>query len=126
MLTLVTGDREWNDRAAVERAFDHFKPTRIIEGECRGLDLMARSVAEARGIPVIAMPAEWDKYGRAAGPIRNGSMLDLEPGRVLAFHNNFKKSVGTKDCVTQALKREIETWLVTSLHILRLAKPKYR
>lgn len=126
MLTLVTGDREWTDREAVERAFDRFKPSRLIEGECRGLDLMARAVAEARGIPVIAIPAEWDKYGRAAGPIRNDDMLDLNPERVLAFHNNLKKSIGTKDCVTRALKREIETWLVTSLHILRLAKPKYR
>jgi len=123
MRTLVTGDREWTDRAAIERAFDRFKPTVLIEGECRGLDLMARSIAEARGIPVIPMPANWDLHGKAAGPIRNREMLNLGPELVLAFHNNLKRSVGTKDCVNQALKRKLEAWLVTSEHILRLGKP---
>jgi len=126
MRILVTGDREWKDREAVERAFDRFKPTHVIEGECRGLDLMARAVAEARGIPVTPVAAEWDSYGKAAGHIRNGAMLDLGPELVLAFHNNFKKSKGTKNCVDQALKRELETWLVTSEHVLRLAKTRNR
>lgn len=126
MRVLVTGDREWKDEAAIERAFDRFQPTVLIEGECRGLDLMARAVAERRGIPVIAVPALWDKHGRGAGPIRNGEMLDLKPDVVLAFHNNFKSSKGTKNCVDQALKRGVEAWLNTSEHTLRLGKLKVR
>jgi hypothetical protein len=126
MRLLVTGDREWKDRKAIERAFDQFKPTSIIEGECRGLDLMARAVAEERGIPVTPVPAKWEAFGKAAGHIRNGEMLDLGPDLVLAFHNDFKKSKGTKNCVDQALKRELEAWLVTSEHILRLGKKKSR
>jgi len=126
MRLLVTGDREWTDRAAIERAFDRFKPTHVIEGECRGLDLMARAVAEARGIPVTPVAAEWDSYGKMAGHIRNSAMLNLDPELVLAFHNNFKNSKGTKNCVDQALKRDLETWLVTSEHVLRLAKTKRR
>lgn len=124
MKILVTGDREWKDRAAIERAFDRFQPTHVIEGECRGLDLLARAVAEERGIPVTPVPANWDAFGKAAGHIRNGEMLDLQPELVLAFHNNFKKSKGTKNCVDQALKRDLETWLVTSEHVLRFGKKK--
>lgn len=126
MRVLVTGDREWKDRSAVELAFDRFKPTHIIEGECRGLDLMARAVAEDRGIPFTPVAADWARLGKAAGHIRNSQMLDLGPELVLAFHNNFKDSKGTKNCVTQALARELEVWLVTSEHVLRMAKPKNR
>jgi hypothetical protein len=119
---LVSGDREWTDRAAVERAFDRFKPTHVIEGECKGLDVMARDVAEARGIPVTQVPADWNAYGKAAGPMRNRKMLEMGPEMLLAFHNHFKRSVGTKDCVTQALKFGVESWLITSENTIRLAK----
>lgn len=119
----MSGDREWDDREAVERAFDRFKPTHIIEGGCRGLDLMARSVAEARGISVTEVPADWNAYGKAAGPIRNKKMLVEEhPEMLLAFHNHFKRSVGTKDCATQAIKFGVESWLVTSENTIRLGK----
>lgn len=126
MKVLVTGDREWTDEAAIERAFDRFQPTELIEGGCRGLDLLARKVAERRGIPVTEVPAQWDRHGKGAGPIRNGEMLNLKPDVVLAFHNNFKNSKGTKNCVDQALKRNVEAWLNTSEHILRLGKLKVR
>jgi hypothetical protein len=126
MKVLVTGDREWKDEAAIERAFERFQPTTLIEGECRGLDQMARAVAERRGIPVIAVPAKWDTLGRGAGPARNAEMLDMGPDVVLAFHNNFKRSKGTKNCVDQALKRGLEVWLNTSEHTLRMGLPKPR
>lgn len=123
---LFSGDRDWTDIAAVRRAFDHFQPTHVIEGGQRGLDVMSGAVAKERGIPLTEMKADWTSFGPAAGPIRNGQMLDLWPDKVVAFHNNYKKSKGTRNCVDQALKREIEVWMVTSEHILRMGKKKNR
>lgn len=53
------------------------------------------------GMPVahLCFPAEWNKYGNAAGPIRNGQMLrEGKPDLVLAFGYGR----GTDDMVTQA------------------------
>jgi len=46
------------------------------------------------------MPADWEKYGKASGPIRNRKMFKLgQPDLVLAFHNDIYKSKGTNDMV---------------------------
>ncbi len=39
------------------------------------LQCSARLWAQQHGIPVVTVEAEWDKYGRAAGPMRNRRML---------------------------------------------------
>lgn len=66
---------------------------------------MAGEVATELGCQVEVFPADWKKYGRAAGPIRNNEMLDSDPDVVLAFHDSLETSKGTKHCVEQALKR---------------------
>jgi hypothetical protein len=44
----------------------------FISGGCyKGADRMAEDIAYVRSIPIIIYEADWDKYGKAAGPIRN-------------------------------------------------------
>ena len=50
-------------------------------------------------------PADWKKYGKSAGPIRNREMLKMDPDIVLIFHDDPKNSKGTKDCVKALLKK---------------------
>lgn len=60
----------------------------VIQGRCRGADLLARACACARGLWVIDVPVEdehWHRYGGSAGHRRNGIMLELIPDLVLAF-----------------------------------------
>lgn len=121
MKVLVTGDREWDDINRVAELFGRLPPdTIIVHGACRGLDNTAKAVAEAIGMPVKDYPADWARYPRAAGPIRNQQMLDLEhrPDEPIdecwAFHNNFSESRGTRDMVKRAKKAGIKTRLFTS------------
>ena len=109
-----TGDPGWTNRAAIRRELIKLPPlTTIIEGEAEGADLLARDVAEELGFPVEPYPAEWKRYGRAAGPIRNRQMLDEgQPDLVLAFHANIAASTGTADMLGQAKKRGIPTRLL--------------
>ncbi len=50
-------------------------------------------------------PADWDQYGKAAGPIRNKQMLvEGRPHKVYAFSNDIVESRGTRNMVEQARK----------------------
>lgn len=85
--------------------------TCVIEGEANGADLLGRRAAEELGLPLIPVKAEWDKFGKSAGPIRNRKMLTLEIGKpelVLAFHDDIENSKGTKDMVQLAQLKGIE------------------
>lgn len=63
----------------------------------------------ARDIPVQTVEAEWRKYGRAAGPIRNGKMLDEGAEQVIAIPD--AQSRGTWDMVNQAKGRGVPVYV---------------
>ncbi len=51
----------------------------------------------------IEYPADWKRYGRAAGRIRNALMLEYEkPDLVIAFHEDLSTSRGTLDMLKRA------------------------
>lgn len=116
MRVLVCGDRYWNNRDFLFDVLDRWHQrepiTMIIEGGAQGADLMAREWALHKNIPFKEFPADWNKWGKAAGPIRNTQMLDQgKPQRVIGFHANIATSKGTKDMLRQSMKRKIRTWL---------------
>ncbi len=47
----------------------------VLHGGARGADRAIDAAAHRLGWPVQAMPAQWARYGLAAGPVRNGQML---------------------------------------------------
>ena len=48
----------------------------LIHGGARGADRMIAQAGEQLGWPVLAMPAQWQRYGRGGGMLRNGRMLE--------------------------------------------------
>jgi len=101
MLVLICGDRNWTNTQSILAKLHRFHPDRdtIMHGAARGADSIAGRLANDLGFPVRAYPADWSKYGRAAGPIRNKQMLDQNPDLVLAFHPDITKSKGTGNMV---------------------------
>lgn len=93
MRILVCGGRDYNDWKVIETALEHFKPTELVHGGCRGVDTIAGNWAKRKGIPVQEFKADWDKFGRAAGPIRNQQMLDEAKPELLLM---FPGGVGTR------------------------------
>jgi hypothetical protein len=105
---LVTGSRNWRDAGAVYRAIAaaarELGPLRVVHGAQRGADACACEAARDLGYEEQPYPADWIRFGRAAGPIRNRAMFDSEePVLVLAFGTGS----GTEDAVTQATRRGI-------------------
>jgi len=108
MRVLVTGARDYTTPRLIYWALRHLRDaTRVdvvIHGAGRGADSIAGRVAVGLGLPVEAYPADWRRYGRGAGPVRNQQMLDEgRPDAVLAFHPNLVVGHGgTGDMVARA------------------------
>lgn len=83
----------------------------IVSGHAKGADTLGEQYAKNNNIPLEIYPANWDKYGKAAGPIRNKQMLDEgKPDLVIAFMA--KDSRGTKNMVDQATKAGVEVKVI--------------
>jgi len=110
MRVLVCGSRDWDDRSAILRELQKLPPdTEIIHGAAVGADSIAGEIATDLGLAVRSFPAEWNRHGRAAGPIRNNRMLKENPDLVLAFTKNLLRSRGTADMVRRAESAGVET-----------------
>lgn len=105
---LVCGGREFSNDLMMAAVLDHLHSihqfSHVIEGEQRGADVMARDWALSRGIEVVPFPADWNKYHRAAGGIRNTRMLNEgKPDLVVAFPGH----TGTMDMVRKSKERGV-------------------
>ncbi|GAA0955542.1 SLOG family protein [Nonomuraea longicatena] len=103
MKVIVTGSRDWPDMEAVCRALDlaltlaqdHGAPLTVVHGGCpMGADAMAaawvRLMRDDLEMPVIerVFEANWERYKRRAGPIRNRRMVEAGADYVIAFNRN--------------------------------------
>lgn len=82
-------------------------PECIIHGaEPTGVDAIADRWARDMGIAIERVPAEWDRHGRLAGPIRNTEMAcDRNADMLVAFRSATGQSPGTDDIVRKASPR---------------------
>jgi predicted Rossmann-fold nucleotide-binding protein len=105
MKILVCGGRHYSDYKKVKAVLDEQPITTIVHGGASGADQLAHQYAREKTIPVVVYPADWKTHGRAAGPIRNKEMLDMEaPDIVIAFPGGS----GTQNMVKQAQQRNIK------------------
>jgi len=81
----------------------------ILEGGARGVDQLAGMIAKDEGFGLRVLPAQWDKYGRSAGMIRN-EKLAQEAHALLAFWDG--KSRGTEHSIELARAKGIPVVLV--------------
>lgn len=114
MKIIISGDRHWDDVSLVARVILLLDPSKdvVIEGEADGVDKIARREAEKRGIKVDPTPANWKKYGKAAGYIRNREMLDKGGEFLICIHDDIKNSKGTRNMENQARSHGVPRILV--------------
>lgn len=84
---------------AVERS--GFDVTEVVCGMAAGADALGRRWAETHNIPVAKFPANWDKYHRAAGPIRNAEMAHYADALIVFIWDN---SRGSENMLKQMTK----------------------
>lgn len=79
---LVTGGRDYPDRARVFQYLDAVSllcggDVMLIHGGARGADTFAEEWAREREQISVRIPAQWDKYQKAAGFKRNAEMAAM-------------------------------------------------
>lgn len=108
MRVLVGGGRNygnWEHVSSVLGAMHAENPFEcVINGGADGADYQARFWAIRNNVEVITEPADWEKHGRAAGPIRNERMIEEHaPALVIAFPGGR----GTEDMKERARAHKI-------------------
>lgn len=102
---VVAGSREYDNYNAAKEYIDNcIKDLRnctliFVSGGCRGADSLGERYALENGYDVEIYKANWKKYGKAAGPIRNREMAE-KCDYVICFWNG--KSKGTKSMIEMA------------------------
>lgn len=84
----------------------------LIHGGARGADEGAAEWGRSEGARVLEFKANWRKFGKRAGPIRNQRMLDEgSPDLVIAFPGGR----GTADMVKRATEAGCRVYTVESV-----------
>lgn len=107
MNLIIAGSRTFNDYKLLEQECKKFivkigyLPNNIVSGECRGADKLGELFAEKYKIPIMKFPANWDKYGKQAGMIRNVEMAKNASHCIIFWDG---KSLGSKHMIEQCEK----------------------
>ncbi len=101
MKVLICGSRGINDPAVVAQAVEKsgMKPTHIVSGGALGVDTLARSYAQSRGIEFTEYVADWDRYGKRAGFMRNCVMVGVADAVIAVWDG---ESPGTRHSIDYA------------------------
>lgn len=102
MKLIIAGTRTFTDYTLLrEKVLEYIgnRSVEIVSGTASGADKLGERFAKEFGFAVKRFPADWDKHGKAAGPIRNEEMANYATD-CLVFWDG--ESRGTKSMINLA------------------------
>lgn len=103
MKVIIAGGRDYEleeaDFLLLDSLHSKYNFTEVVSGTARGIDTDGEYWANLNKIPVKRFPANWVKYGKAAGFIRNTEMANYADALIA-----FEGGNGTQHMVQQARK----------------------
>ena len=94
---IIAGGRNFNNYELLSNKCDFFFsqkwPSSIVCGEARGADSLGKQDAQDHGIPIRSFPADWDRYGKKAGYLRNEEMA-RNADALIAFWDGQSRGTG--------------------------------
>jgi predicted Rossmann fold nucleotide-binding protein DprA/Smf involved in DNA uptake len=103
MKVVIAGSRSVKDYRQLLTALLHsnFEITEVVCGMAIGTDKLGEKWARVNNIPVKEMPADWNKHGKPAGPIRNRQMAEYADAAIVLWD---AKSPGTLNMISEMNK----------------------
>lgn len=117
---LVTGSRDWTDARLIQQEIFRvlyetkttYNSAALIHGACpTGADAIADQSGRDTGMHVVRVPADWSRWGRKAGYVRNAEMVELEPDICLAFIRNGSRGASITAQLAEAAGIETRRFL---------------
>lgn len=113
---IIASDRHFNDYELLKEKCNYYLQRKlqesrvvIISGHATGADALGERYAQERGLSLDAHPADWNKHGRAAGPIRNAEMAEAAD-TLIAFWNGASR--GTKNIIDTAKSKGLKVVVI--------------
>lgn len=116
MKVIVAGCRDFHDYDFVVKAIEDsgFEIAELVSGGAKGVDALGEKWARENDVPVKVFAADWSRFGRCAGPMRNGKMAGYASALVAVWDGT---SPGTKSMIHLA-----EQWCL-KVHVSIVRKP---
>ena len=111
MKVIIAGSRDLpNGMLRLEKAIEKagFKITEVVSGNAPGVDRLGEFWAKTWGIPCTVMPADWDRYPKTAGTLRNTQMADYADALIAVWDG---VSSGTKNMIKQAHDKGLKVYV---------------
>lgn len=95
---IIAGSRGITDYTALELAIAQtdFSIGNVVSGCARGVDTLGERWARENGVPLSTFPANWSRFGRAAGKYRNSQMAEYADAAIILWDG---ESRGTLDMI---------------------------
>lgn len=105
MKVIIAGSRNIKDYALVVEAVKQsgYEITEVVSGCATGVDWLGEQWARANNVPVKEMPADWNRYGKSAGPYRNRAMAEYADAAVIIWDG---ESRGTRNMIENMIRRK--------------------
>jgi len=106
MRTIVAGSRTCDNYNILLSAIESidWKISTIVSGTARGVDTLGEIYAYENNIPLVKFPANWERFGKRAGFIRNEQMAKNADALLAIWDGN---SSGTKSMIELAKKYKL-------------------
>lgn len=110
MKVIIAGSRNIEDPRLVEEAIrdSGFEVTTLVSGCAMGVDIVGIMWAEDHNIPILRFPANWSKYGRRAGFIRNKEMSEVGEALIAVWDG---ESNGTKNMISLMRAKNVPVYV---------------
>jgi hypothetical protein len=105
MKIIIAGSRSFTDYEELVLVCDHLlsnldqEDIEIVSGCASGADRLGEEYAKDNDYRLTKFPADWEKYGRSAGYLRNRQMAEYADMLIAFWDTN---SSGTKNMIQEA------------------------
>ena len=113
---IIAGTRDFSNYELLKKKCDNILSTKrqdsnivILSGTAKGADRLGERYARERGFLLRRFPADWDKDGNKAGPIRNAKMAD-NADALIAFWDGTSR--GTAHMIRMGKERGLVTRVI--------------
>lgn len=114
MKIIIAGGRNYTDYQKLKTECNQILQNQnnieiVSGGHYKGADKLGEQFATEKGFKLTKFPADWNKYGKTAGPKRNKQMAKYADALIVFWDG---KSKGTKNMIQLANHSKLKTRII--------------